>query len=289
MSQKNSKNEIPLDKLKEITLFIKKVGGKEINISGGEPFLHSDFMGYLSFNKAHGIKSVIYTSGNFEIESVLNKFLINGITQSDVRVIFNYQSSDEHIFNQLNGINDNNTFKRVNNNLILFVANNFDVEAHIVPNALNLDTIYDTSHFLKENGVKKVSLLRIVYQGRAQTNKSRLYINQKEALPRLIYKLNTELGDTSFSIRIGIPYSNMVSLKTSCFAGSGKFIIKYDGKVFPCEAFKEAPGFNNYILGDIYVESLDEIWAKENRFLVEIKHRIGDSNCEVCPAQLLYK
>jgi len=77
--------------------------------------------------------------------------------------------------------------------------------------------------------------------------------------------------------------------ESTCKAGKEKMVFKYDGMVFPCEAFKEAPDNDKFILGDIAVDSLETMWirAANNPFLNELKI-IAKANGLSCPAQILY-
>jgi len=288
LSEKSSDHEIPLKYLLDISVFAKSKKADTINVSGGEPLLYRDLISFLSFNKSIGLTSIIYTSGNADFSSFLKNILVKKLSSKDIRFIFNYQSSDCMVFNELTNTSNCFSLATINDNISECLKNGFDVEVHIVPNAKNVPTIFNTCSFLKSIGVSKVSLLRIVYQGRAEINKSFLKIEERTILPVIIEKIRSALCDDSFSLRVGIPYSNLISLKTPCYAGSRKFIIKYDGKVFPCEAFKEAPHKEKFIIGDIYVDDLENIWNRNISPLTELKAKLKYSTCESCPAQLLY-
>ncbi|MBI5541452.1 MAG: radical SAM protein [Bacteroidia bacterium] len=289
LSKSDSIHEIPLSKLKEISTFSKNNGASNINISGGEPLLYNDLTLFLKFNKENELNSVVYTSGNADFDSFFSDLKAKKIGQSDLSFVFNYQSIDCEIFNTLTNTSDCFSLENINKNILKCLQEGFRVEVHIVPNALNIGTIYKTCKFLKTIGISQVSLLRIVYQGRAAENKNILNFTKEHMLPNVIENIKNDICDDKFSLRVGIPYSSLLLLKTPCYAGTGKLIIKYDGKVFPCEAFKESPNNESYILGDIYIETLQEIWHKENMKLIELKKSIKESSCESCPAQLLYE
>jgi radical SAM protein with 4Fe4S-binding SPASM domain len=287
LSEGSSRNEIPFSKLQEISLFAKSNHASTINISGGEPLLYPEIISFLSFNKSNNLYSTIYTSGNSDFKAFFTNLRKTKITNNDLRFIFNYQSVDCDIFAKLTNIPDRASFNLVNENILLCLSNGFDVEVHIVPNAININSIFETCSYLKEIGISKVSLLRIVYQGRAKRNKETLIIKNKELLSLTIAKIRKELCDNNFALRLGVPYNMFSTLRTPCYAGSGKMIIKYNGKVYPCEAFKEIENNISFILGDIYNESLDSIWNRNLELLEFLKMKIRDSVCESCPAQLL--
>lgn len=289
LSSPNSVNEISLDKLKEIALFANEKQANNINISGGEPLLNEALAEFIDFCYKNELKTNIYTSGNVDFKPFLNSYYIKNIDKSYFKFIFNYHSSNPEIFDKL--INCNGFgLDIINENIKLCLENNFDVEVHIVPNALNIDTIYETTRFLKEIGVKKVSLLRMVFQGRAEKHKNQLIIQNPGKLKTIIENIKNNLCDDNFTLRCGIPFNKEAKQDLKCVAGYKKLIIRYDGVVFPCEAFKEAPNSNLYKLGNIKNDSLQKIWDKYY-IMDELKKLREEAqvSCESCPAQMLYR
>ena len=172
----------------------------------------------------------------------------------------------------------------------MIIKQGFPVEAHIVPHALNIDDLYDSVLHLQKLAVKQVSLLRIVYQGRAESNKHILFLTPKKMkiLEKTIQKIKTELCDTTFSLRVGIPFKSLVRQKCECFAGFAKLIFRYDGMVFPCEAFKEAPENMDYMLGNIYTDSLEHIWENHPvHHKLNLLKKTAIKAEEDCPAQIV--
>jgi radical SAM protein with 4Fe4S-binding SPASM domain len=289
LSNSNCESQIPIEKLFEISEFSRQKGATSINISGGEPLLRDDLSKLVTFNENIGLDTVIYTSGNIETYKPFQKIIDGLKNKNRIKFIFNYPSIDRNIFQKL--INSTNFEPSTIDNYVSYLlSEGIEVETHIVPNALNVDSLYSTIKHLKSIGVKKVSLLRLVLQGRAEINKNILIndnFNEKFALT--INKINKELISNDFQIRLGIPFNNFKKGDCECFAGINKLIFRYDGVVFPCEAFKEAPGREEFILGDIYKNTLESIWINHpihNR--LAILKSVALRSEETCPAQLLY-
>lgn len=285
-----SENEIPLDLLINISKFAKEKGAVGINISGGEPLLKNDLIDYIHFNNMLNLESNIYTSGTVNCEKLLGGVEDYGIDKNLIKFIFNYQSSNPEVFNRIVGTNTFNV-ENINNNIKLILSRGYKVEAHIVPNKINLPNIEKTVSFLRDVGVNRVSFLRLVLQGRAKYNKESLQLDEKTDLINFLNFIKTKYSDNNFSVRLGTPFSrrNEINGKTFCAAGFCKLIIRYDGVVFPCEAFKEA--FNNhlYVLGNIFQEKLETIW--NNHYALSNIKRLSKYSTlanEICPAQLLY-
>ena len=85
-------------------------------------------------------------------------------------------------------------------------------------------------------GIKNISVLNFVPQGRGNENKKELMLNEAE-LKEFSEILKKEKENFSGNIRIGIPLNGKIS--HLCTAGTEKLDIKYDGTILPCPAFKE--------------------------------------------------
>lgn len=86
------------------------------------------------------------------------------------------------------------------------------------------------------SGVKNISILNFVPQGRGKDNKEELMLSQEE-LKEFSEILKKAKEHYSGKIRIGIPLNGRIS--HLCTAGTEKLDIKYDGTILPCPAFKE--------------------------------------------------
>lgn len=284
-------NEIPFKKIIDIFKFVKKKGVNNINLSGGEPLLRKDIIEIIEILSKMDLKATIYTSGNIFDSKVIEEILKKDISANKMTFIFNYPSYNNETYQQLINSKEMN-ISNLDNSIKMIIEQGFPVEAHIVPNAMNIGDLFDSILHLKKLSIKQVSLLRIVYQGRAQVNKDRLYITpvQMEDLKKIIKKIQTELCDSTFSLRVGIPFSSLICQKCECLAGFAKLIFRYDGMVFPCEAFKEAPYNENYILGNIYTDSFEHIWNNHPVYhKLRLLKKAAVNSLEDCPAQLLYK
>ena len=172
------------------------------------------------------------------------------------------------------------------------VKYNILTEAHFVPMRLNIDQIEDTIKLCSDIGIRKISFLRLVSHGRAESNCDELMLsdNETEKLRLLLIRIKEE---TSIDIRIGVPLSGNES-KTKCEAAAGKLNIKYDGGVYPCEVFKNNRiRFQNGIeIPNIFKEDIISIY-NNSRYLNAVRNYIkcfsSNANCENCVGQYLIK
>jgi len=283
-------NEIPLEMLKEISRFSLSNKLDSINISGGEPLLRSDIEDLIAYNESIGLKSCVYTSGNIKDTKKFGAIIDKTLSKRSVKFIFNYPSCQKDIFQYLI---KNTRFEpsQIDSHIAYLLSEGIEVEAHIVPNAINVGHLFETITHLKSLGIKKVSLLRLVLQGRAKTNEK--VLTSGDFYSRLELGLTKILGtlpDKDFEIRLGTPFSDPTAVPCECLAGVSKLLFRYDGVVFPCEAFKESPVNEKYILGNIYHDSLDSIWSNPvvHKTLRHLRCELIGSK-EACPAQVLYQ
>ena len=141
-------------------------------------------------------------------------------------------------------------------------AEGFWVGVHFVPmkpNFRELEKIVQLCYVLN---IDEIGILRFVPQGRGRTNRQllELTINEFEKVVKEMVKLKHQFKKPL--LRIGRPF-NFCSLFywpseiQMCDAGKTKCLIKPNGDVVPCPAFKQNPEF---IAGNVKNESLINIW-----------------------------
>lgn len=113
-----------------------------------------------------------------------------------------------------------------------------ETDVHFVPMKPNYKEISDLLELLEIAGVKNISFLNFVPQGRGSINKEFLMLSNDE-LNEFMDLLNNSKKLFSGNIRIGIPLIG--DNAHMCNAGLEKLDIKYDGTILPCPAFKETP------------------------------------------------
>lgn len=288
-----SENIISYDVFKRTIDDAIDLGLQRVCISGGEPFLHPDILKFVRYSKKQNLEVFVYTSGIvFSSKgdyAPLNSYVLNQLREAGLdRLIFNVQSSDENIYNKIMGTEG--CFNLMRTSIAASVRSNIFCEIHFVPMKVNYNMICSILEMAKELGVSKVSFLRLVIQGRALQNKDVVELSKdmNDELKSILISLEQKHSD--IDIRVGIPLSNNTNY--GCNASLGKLIIRYDGAVFPCEAFK----YISALVGEkavkpdnISTSSLKDIYYN-SEFLSALRTEIKEfktqkMNCESCPAQ----
>ncbi|MFZ5989340.1 MAG: radical SAM/SPASM domain-containing protein [Bacillota bacterium] len=288
-----SKNIISFDVFKRTIDDAVDLGLERVCISGGEPFLHPDIIKFIQYSKKQNLEVFVYTSGivlnSLGWYDCLNKSILKELNEIGLdRLIYNVQSSDEILYNTIMGTN--NCFGLMKTSIKNSVEVGLFSEIHFVPMKVNYKQVYSVLEMARELGVSKVSFLRLVIQGRALQNKGMVELSNEmnDELKTMLISLKEKYND--INIRVGVPLSD--SSNYGCNASLGKLIIRYDGAVFPCEAFKYISAINKEKVvnpDNINVSSLKEIYHA-SEFLgilrAEIKEfKAQKLSCESCPAQ----
>ena len=267
-----------IDTFKIIIQQCKKLGLKKVFISGGEPLLHPELINMLEYAKKEKINIRVYSCG---VNYINNKFCgfeeqyFRKLKDAGVeRIILSMHGMEiEH-----NSITDNKDAYRCLMETIRNCNNaNLEFEIHTVPMANNYKEIYQIIEKAKRLGAKKVSLLRLVPQGRLQEN-NLLLMNRKQ------YEEFKNMADDILEqyknfVRIGHPFNVLLNhCEQICNAGENKILLDVYGNCYPCEAFKTILKGNT---SNYFEQSIEDIWNNDI-ILNKLRNKKIPSECEEC-------
>lgn len=291
-SGKHCVEELPFEKFKEVVTDAARLGAETICLSGGEPFLHERIAEMVKFIHSKGLACFIYTSGivfdSLGQVSSLPENTLSAISGDVTKIIFNIEAGSEDTYDKIMGTKHcfNVMQDSVRNAVGLFIL----TEAHFVPMKHNINEINDVIALCSSLGISKVSFLRLVPHGRAEKHLDEIMLSAED-LAFLKIKLDQLQKKNKNAIRIGVPLSTDVSCH-KCEAASGKLNIRYDGKVFPCEVFKNCPmtkKLGSLLPSSIYEDSLFNIY-QNSKYLQRVRELSRDfygSSNETCVGQRL--
>lgn len=286
------KEMITFEKFNEVIQDGLKLGLKTVCLSGGEPFVHEDILKIIDSAYQKGLDIYVYTSGILLDEnggfSALSDDICRQIKSKVTKLIFNVEAAKPEIYNQVMGTKG--CFPILLESIKTARKHGICVEAHFVPMKLNVDEIKSVVELGIKMDIQKISFLRLVTHGRAEEHKRELELNELEfeSLRLILEELKTEYKDF---IRIGVPLSINES-EHKCEAARGKLNIRYDGKIFPCEVFKNKQ-FSEVLIAQvssIYDNSIEKLYY-ESSFLKATREGISsfENSCngEKCYGQYL--
>ena len=278
---------ISFEIIKNIIDDAKSIGCKTVCLSGGEPFLHPQILDIISYIAKQQLICYVYTSGIYmkdEVYSSLPNEYIEAIRGMVDKVIFNVEADSSTLYDQIMGT-DVGGFDMMKKSINDCVSSGLVVETHVVPMQVNFKHLKSIFGMCYQLGVSKVSILRLVLQGRALENLSLVKLTGEDS--REVTKLIKTLNEAyKGKVRIGLPYSDS-NCRIYCKAASDKINVRYDGNVYPCEVFKD--DLLNAKLGcepdNVWKDSFYDIY-KNSPYLNVVRRRIeafkkegGDETC----------
>lgn len=230
---------IPFEIIKNVIDDAKSLGCKTVCLSGGEPFLHPHILNIISYIAKLQLTCYVYTSGIYmkdEVYSSLPNEYIEAIRGMVDKVIFNVEADSSALYDQIMGT-DVGGFDMMKKSINDCVSSGLVVETHVVPMQVNFKHLKSIFEMCYQLGVSKVSILRLVLQGRALENLSLVKLTGEDSweVTKLIKALKEAYKG---KVRIGLPYSDS-NCRIYCKAASDKINVRYDGNVYPCEVFKD--------------------------------------------------
>lgn len=280
-----SKNqELTKDIVLRIISEAKQMGVKEITFSGGEPLIWEHLSETLAFCKQNGIKSVIYTTGiplkiNTELISIINEYSVSKVIVS----LFGPSPESHDYITRVNG-----SFALTIEAIRVFRKFMIPIGIHFVAMRPNWQQLEGIMKLADSFQVETVSVLRFVPHGRGKIV-DHFSLDKKELLALRRNIINLRKTSKSY-IRLGSPFNILlVSKDINCTAACDRLIIGSDGKIFPCDAFKNIEYEGN--LDSIIENSLQDVW-KDSDYLKEIRMIILQGlgpECSRCSSCILCK
>ncbi len=235
-----------------------RMGAQDVALSGGEPLLwpHVDEVADTAIKL--GLKVTIYTSGNIiDFKKRASRLHGRGVSLFIFSVFGSTSASHERTTRK------SGSFLRTRAAIRDAISVGLATELHFVPMAGNYRELDGVAQLARQLGAARISVLRLVPQGRAALVRDRsLNRIQNLELRRQIQ----ELRKAGHDIRTGSPYNFlMLNASPACCAAIDRIIIGPDLQLYPCDAFKRI-GASELVKTDAWScladASLPECWEK---------------------------
>lgn len=289
-SNAGADNDLSISKEKcmEILSDAFELGVESVAFSGGEPLIWEGLEDVISFSHNAGVKTTIYTSGNIpDPESVFCRLKEYGLDKA----VFSVYSPNREEHNRITRISD--SFDRTGRSIDICNSVGIITEVHFVALSNNYNRLKDVVAFAESHGVKQVSVLRFVPQGRGMMICESEVLKQKQniELKETIEKLRSE----GHAVRTGSPFNVLwLNNNPECKAACDRLIVAPDLRIYPCDAFKqiraeEIAGNNDYSI--VTGHSLIECWHKSSYLNLVRKIILSPPSkpCDNCPKYPLCK
>lgn len=268
----SSEEYLDLDTAARFAEEARRLGLKEIYLSGGEPLLHPNVVDFVNQLHLLGLRVSMFTSGivaDSDGRPVPYTHWRSPFYRLH-RIVFDIQSNSAVIHDKL--ADRVGAFHQTLTSAQYAISQGFHVECSCVPNEINLDSLYALSRLAQSSGFLRISFLAFVPQGRAELNRSKLELNdiaQNTLVWKLFFVVNSqELSD--IEVRIGAPLAYTGLSEARCTLCKSKLLVKPTGQVTPCEAIKVD---ERYFLGHIATHTPQQCLeiARSHELLKELR------------------
>lgn len=232
------------------------MGVREVVFSGGEPLNWSTIDEAVRFAAGAGFEVMAYTSGHVPDPASRFPSLVDAGLRKAAFSVFGMSSESHEMITRVKGSFDT-TLQAVGT----AKSAGMQVELHFVPMPDNYRELSGVAAIGRELGASRVSVLRLVLQGRARLFDFALSRLQNLELRRTILNLRQQ----GYDIRTGSPYNFLLlNDEPACKSGIDRLIVGPDLAFYPCDAFKQVPSVDligTSELCSLANATLQECWA----------------------------
>jgi len=278
--------QLPREVVLSLVSQAAELHAQSIVFSGGEPLVWPWLGNAVSECARHGLCCSIYSTGINLTDDGGQEIL--ALTKCGLnKVIFSLYSPRKEYHEEIT--RKSGSFDKTI--AAIRVTGNGDIERemHFVPFTRNYKHLVELVELAKGSGIKKVSILRFVPQGRgAVLKKSREMLMKKETM-----ELRSLILDCrkryDVEIRLGSPYNiMMLNEDVECIAARRTLSISPNGNIHPCDAFKNIGPYDIGLedpYNSILSHSLKECW-EQSEYLKAIRRYLTtpfEEPCSSCP------
>lgn len=248
---------------------------QNVTISGGEPLFYKEFSNLFNILVKKKLNFSVLTNG-----TLVSKDNIESLSNPNVSLTISLDGCSEEMHDKIRG---NGSFKRVITNIRALVEHGANVSLAYTINSYNYSYIKEAILLACNLGVEGIVFAFTDEIGRAKENSYLIISSSQRAKVIDEYKkikrefkgsINLDFADLSFMKGF---YSNLIY----CAAGTTRATVNAEGKLYPCVT---AFGYDEFIIGDLTKESLQDIWRKKEEWrLFRGAIKIEDlKECNIC-------
>lgn len=254
------------------------LGVEEVALSGGEPLLWSGLDTAVEAATKLGMRSVLYTSGNVDdVKMRLDMLQALGLGRAVFSVFGECAESHEQITRRRGSFEK--TVEAVKTAAVLRLR----AGIHFVAMSRNYRELPGVCALGNQVGASDVSVLRFVPQGRGRwLGDGSLSALQSLELKRTVEQLRAD----GHAIRTGSPLNHLwLNDPPQCMSAVDRLIVAADGRVYPCDAFKQLSaesvvGTADYsVLGEVC--SLEDAW-EHSPYLATVRSAVQQEREQPC-------
>lgn len=265
------KDELTNEEIIYLIFHARELGATTLSLSGGDPItLGTDVHEYITYARMLGYDEVLfYTTGvqSLPLEWITSEFLTPIHDTPKLVFVFSLHSHKPEVNDYIMG--RTGAWKSIVSSIDKVIRSGIRVWVHMVPMLPNWHDAPKLMTMCNSMRVEQMSLLRFVPQTRGKANNKQLAMDRQDFI-RMQYMMQNLMDSwlPKIKIRLGCPidfrhtvYDNVKTKMHECHAGIDLILVRPNGDVHPCAAWKTLPGDDN-----IRNKSLKEIWKSGETF-----------------------
>ncbi len=257
------------------------IGAKKISFGGGEPTIANHFIDVLTKVNNLGMYAEVFTCGVSFLDgnrcSLPDDIIHYCGIMKRVKFIFSLHGATPDIHELIT--QTPGSFEYLNESIEKCLRAGINCETNFVPTKINAYQLQDIVEFNQKYGLKRLSVLRFVPQGRGAKNKEGLELSRTEE-DLFIESLLNLRQYSQIDIRTGSPFNNIIpDNKVPCRAGISKLVVQANGNVLPCEVYKHVKRRKWNL--SVYHRTITQILNYPG--LLRLRSSLKRNNCLDCP------
>ena len=258
--KKNKGFDMPTRKVKSILDEFAEMGGIHVTLSGGEAFLHKDLIEIVRYCREKDLKISILSN-----LISLRDDQIADLKEANLSLIqVSLYSMDPEIHDLITTVKG--SFERTKSAIEKLVANDIPVQISCPIMKANRKGYGEVLEYAKSLKIKAQTDYMIARADLDTENlANRLSLEETEELLRDLIEHDTNYKENTLQ---QLPVSDQIKFNLErfkkqpvCGVGYDNCCITANGDVYPCA------GWQNYVLGNVYKQSLKEIWENSPRIM----------------------
>ena len=291
-------SEISYENMLKLLSDCTKCGITSFTITGGEPMMHPYFKEILSeIYKRNMFIFELNTNGYFINEDILD-FMLSINCKPLMKISFD--GIGFHNWMRGNVLAEEKTISAIK----LCIKKGFEVKVQLNVNKLNVDSIYPTTCFLDELGVKSTRIIKTIDTPRWVINSQdrgmnfyeyydfaleflKKYRKDKHNMNIILWQLLTYNPTSDYHSYDSYHEAQNYRLNQPiCRSVRSMVAVASDGEVYPCMQMQGYMNENNISFGNVFKEGLANI-LKEGLYIDTICRSLqdklnADSKCKTC-------
>ena len=257
--KKNSGIDMPLNKVKSILDEFADMGGIHVTLSGGEAFLHKDLLDICRYCREKDLKiSILSNLISLKDEDIIGLKTVNvSLIQTSL------YSMDEEIHDKITKVKG--SWTKTKNAIEKLVAADIPVQISCPLMKANKDGYRAVLEYARSLKIKAQTDYIMMAESNLDTSNlsNRLSLEETEQVIRDILEFDLDYHELTL---IQKPKTEELTFDKErflkqpvCGVGYDNCCITANGDVYPCA------GWQSFILGNVYKQSLKEIWEKSEK------------------------